>query len=74
MIIAVDILVLRNHSEVTNINFIKNLIKRCLDEQNPNLAFIRRRFSFIFFELILFLALNSPPQLYPKIFREQGGI
>jgi len=38
MIIAVDILVLRNHSEITNINFIKNLIEKCLNEQNPNLA------------------------------------
>ncbi|MFP3189635.1 MAG: hypothetical protein RXR07_11570 [Sulfolobaceae archaeon] len=54
-----------------DINALKSLISICYDKAH-NTTLIRRCFSAIYFEIILFIALNSP-NLRDEIFSNQNG-
>jgi hypothetical protein len=57
--------------QANDINGLKSLISICYDKAH-NTTLIRRCFSAIYFEIILFIALNSP-NLRDEIFSNQNG-
>ena len=57
--------------QANDINRLKSLISICYDKAH-NITLIRRCFYAIYFEIILFIALNSP-NLIDDIFSNQNG-